>query len=126
MCPNHHQIDTEAITRFSCGVVSWAPRDATLQEYFDDYTAPLADVCCSCASNISRKFSFVTHPPLLAVDLGENKPYPNPVLTIKSGEVNRCYNPRGLIYFAADHFMARLSPRWGWFGSMMGSSLVDL
>ena len=69
----------------------------------------------------------MTHPPLLAVDLGENVPYPESVLSRCEG-IARQYNLRGIIYFSADHFTARLITRnqmvWFHNGIFTGRSLV--
>ena len=76
-----------------------------------------------------RIFSFVWHPPgpLLAIELWHGLHMLNPILQLKVGDDKQQYMLRGVLYFAAEHFTARLITQSGfvWFcDSLIGRSLV--
>jgi len=104
------------------------PREMTIQEYFNDFSAPLSTNCSTCRAPLLRRFSFTFHAPLLAIDLPHNVPSLDGALHVNIIGRRCRYVLRGVVYYVADHFTARIVTKGGmvWFhdGMSTGSSLV--
>jgi hypothetical protein len=129
-CQNGHIVESEERAVSSCEIMTPnAPDNCTIQQYIDNFAVPLSSFCPDCGCNLVRLFSFACHPPLLAIDLwrGHLAPF-DPDLHVKVDGIRRHYSLRGVIYFAANHFTARVVTQAGivWFhdGMLSGSTLV--
>jgi hypothetical protein len=128
-CRNGHAVCREESTVSSCEIMTPnVPEDCTIQQYFDDFAVPLSSFCPEYGCDMFRQFSFTCHPPLLAIELWQGLAAFDPVLHIDVRAVRRRYSLRGVVYFAANHFTARVINRSGfvWFhdGIFTGSSLI--
>jgi hypothetical protein len=127
-CPSGHIIDKRELYRSSCCFVL-SRAGCGVQEYMDDMSDPLSEVCPSptCDVSLWRRFTLMYHPPLVSVELGQDAS-PIDVLELTSQNVCRKYHLRGVIYFAANHFTARLITTSGmvWYhdGIFTGRSLI--
>jgi hypothetical protein len=94
----------------------------------NNFVATLSTSCPQCENPLVRRFTFLHHPALLAVELWQDLRSFDPVLEIDVDGVRRQYSLRGVIYFAGAHFTARVITHTGmvWYhdGIFTGSSLV--
>jgi hypothetical protein len=101
---------------------------STLQQSMDDFALPLSAECPMCRGNLHRLSSFVWHPPLLGIELWDGMTGFDSELTIEVGGSRHAYSLRGVIYYAGEHFTARVVTKTGmvWYhdGIFTGSSLV--
>jgi len=128
-CPHGHGVVQDERVGSSCEVTMLGPSQGkTVQEYLDEFSAPLASNCETCEAPLFRQFSFTFCPPLLAVELTSNLPSFDSVLSLRVDDRYCRYSLRGVIYHAGDHFTARVVTKSGmvWFhdGITTGSSLV--
>ena len=128
-CQDGHAVDHDERIGSSCEIATVGPPAGyTVQRYIDDFSVALSSSCPECGNTLFRQFSFACHPPLLAVELWEGLGSLDTSLRISVDGGYRRYSLRGVIYFAADHFTARIVTQAGmvWFhdGIFTGSSLV--
>jgi hypothetical protein len=128
-CPNGHTVDNEERTVSSCEIMTPnAPDNLSIQQYIDNFSVPLSSSCPECECDLIRHFSFACHPPLLAIELWQGLPEFGPDLHVEVHGLHRRYSLRGVIYFAANHFTARVVTQTGivWFhdGIFSGSTLI--
>jgi hypothetical protein len=128
-CPNMHDVDRDQRQILSCEFILFAQPGMDVQSCVDNFTISLASACPTCNANLVRKTTFVQAPPLLVFDLGLHVPTMNRVIHITCREGRRvAYNLRGIIYYANEHFTARVVTSTGqtWFhdGMFTGCSLL--
>ena len=101
--------------------------ECNLQDYLDDFTSPSSTTCPICNQNLVRRFNFICHPPMIAIDLGGNA-FTQETLELTSSNICQRYDLRGVIYYAADHFTVQVIMGSGmvWYhdGLLTGWSLV--
>ena len=117
-CPHGHGIVQDERVGTSCEVTMLGPSQGkTVQEYLDDFSAPLASNCKMCETPLFRRFSFTFCPPLLAVELTPNLPSFDSVLSLRVDDRYCRYSLCGVIYHAGDHFTACVVTKSGivWF-----------
>jgi hypothetical protein len=128
-CCNNHAVDADQRMTNSCEIVTLAaPMHYTIQQYMENFTAPSSAMCHECGMGLIRSFSFVLHPPLIAIELWNGLRMLEPILYIEANGSRCCYNLCGVIYFSCKHFMARVisgnSMIWFHDGIFTGRHLV--
>ena len=125
-CPNGHDIDAQESWGTSCNIMLLRG-ECNLQDYLDDFTSPSSTTCPICNQNLVRRFNFICHPPMIAIDLGGNA-FTQETLELTSSNICQRYDLRGVIYYAADHFTVQVIMGSGmvWYhdGLLTGHSLV--
>jgi hypothetical protein len=128
-CPNMHEVDCDQRHILSCELILFGRQGMDIQSCLDDFTISLGSTCPTCNETLVHKTTFVQAPPLLAFDLGQHIPTINRLIHITCGEGHQvAYNLKGVIYYANQHFTARVVTSTGqtWFhdGMFTGSSLL--
>jgi hypothetical protein len=129
MCPNNHEVDRDERSSNSCEIMTHAaPAHYSVQQYMDNFITPSSSVCHGCGETLIRSFSFIFHPPILAIELWGGLRALDIVLNIEASGSFCQYNLRGVIYFSCEHFTSRIITNNGmiWFhdGIFTGSRLI--
>ena len=104
------------------------PPGCTIQQCIYDFTVNLSSKCTECGCTLIRKFTFASHPPLLAIEFSQTIRSFDHILNIHVDGLAVRYRLRGVIYFTGDHFTACFITQAGlvWYhdGIFTGRTLV--
>jgi hypothetical protein len=89
------------------------PPGCTIQDCINDFTVNLSSKCTECGCTLIQKFTFASHPLLLAIEFSQTIHSFDHILNIHVDGLAVHYQLKGVIYFTGDHFTAHFITQAG-------------